>query len=355
MKNRQHDKRLRLSLGKGKRKELNMRKFGTIWVLVILAFVLTACPGGGTKPPEKDTSRPTIVSLKPAPNSRGVLDSATMEIEFSEEMDQQSAQAAFQELADSKNTPFGSLTFNWSNDGKTMFVKPVNGLKYSDNDEANQYAYRITTTAKDLAGNKLDTGQGAGPSTFFFTFATHYKTIRSDAALDGYIISSGGVRAISASIIVGDTNMDYGERGFLSFDLNSLPAGTLRIEDARVAIYPYQKMGNPNTLGQLRVVSVNYGDSLDMQDFDAAGIGNFRLLKPKVVSNPLKNEWVAKSFEHAVQDDWTNRASRGMRSQFKIYYEKKSNSNQVLDGMSFWSGNGPAAKRPYLWVKYLAP
>ena len=106
-------------------------------------------------------------------------------------------------------------------------------------------------------------------------------TLESEAALDGYrgSDSSGSTRQ---DILVGNGEMTTtaGElvwRGFMSFDLSGVASGTT-IESAELRFYQAKVGGNPyGKLGGLIVDHVDFGSSLDADDFDAPALDSAAL------------------------------------------------------------------------------
>lgn len=113
-----------------------------------------------------DTTSPQVSTVLPEPNATGVSVHATITVTFSEAMDKQSVETAFQ------SPDLGNFTFDWRDD-QTIVVTPTAALAHASGGpgvRARTFTYRLTTVAKDLAGNELDHAYEA-------TFATQRRVI----------------------------------------------------------------------------------------------------------------------------------------------------------------------------------
>jgi len=141
------------------------------------------------------------------------------------------------------------------------------------------------------------------------------QTLTSTAALDGYrsSIDTGGT---TAGIVAGRAST-LADRGFVSFDLSTLPSGitvdkaTLRLYQARITHNPYSACGN------LLVDHLDFGTSLEGSDYNrtalAANIGT--------LANNLTLEWKEIEVTEGVKDDLT--ADR-TRSQYRLQFASET-------------------------------
>ncbi|MFC2036665.1 FHA domain-containing protein [Chloroflexota bacterium] len=129
-------------------------------------------------------------------------------------------------------------------------------------------------------------------------------TVESDASLDGYRANnSSGSRRHDILVGNGDIVDPTGElvwRGFMSFDLSSIPSGAditnveLRFFQAKVGGDPYGKLGN------LVLEHVDYGSSLDASAYDTAAMDSAMLAQQPnpgawyILSDPTLADWVGK-------------------------------------------------------------
>ena len=112
-----------------------MNRLTTVLLTVI---VLLAC-----KP--SDNTPPSVVSTFPANGAVGVPTNTQIRVTFSEPMDTASAEAAF------RITPAVVGKFEWVGDNAVMYWKPDTVLSVQTS-----YAFRVETTATDVAGNRLE-------------------------------------------------------------------------------------------------------------------------------------------------------------------------------------------------------
>ena len=101
----------------------------------------------GLATPVADGTAPTVAAVSPADGATGVATGANVSVGFSEAMNTASAQAAFS-LVRSSDGAAVSGTFAWS--GDTMTFDPSSSLTAGA-----EYTARLTTGAKDKAGNAL--------------------------------------------------------------------------------------------------------------------------------------------------------------------------------------------------------
>ncbi|MBB6099491.1 hypothetical protein HNR42_002941 [Deinobacterium chartae] len=330
-----------------------------------LTLILAACSSGGNPNPPPDTTPPTVLSIVPGDGTTGINKSADVVVTFSEKMDQASAQAAFQ----SANLPDG--TFSWNAEGTVMTYNPNADLAYGPT--GTNYSLNITTAAKDLAGNAL----AASVSSSFRTYRQVSSTFNSVTDLDGWVREDGNVNtALGLSgLMVGDSaavdNASY--RSFLTFDLSGLPASleASNIVEAKLEVYQNDVVGTPYTdldecsgapvlvCTNIMVEHVNYGSSLTASDFDAAAllyvgqIGCATIIACDEVSLGYKTLTTG-AMRDALADDWTNRAERGNRAQFRLRFAKQSDFDGASD-IVYFNAAESASNKPRLVLTYLLP
>ena len=112
---------------------------------------------------QPDTTPPTVLSVTPSNGARGVAKDVSIVVAFSEPMDQQKTEAAYESTA----LPATAVTFSWSADKTQLTIDPTNDLSYASGSattlEPTKYSFAINTSAADLAGNPLQQ-----PQTFEF-------------------------------------------------------------------------------------------------------------------------------------------------------------------------------------------
>jgi Bacterial Ig-like domain len=292
-----------------------------------------------------DTTAPTVVSIDPPNGATGVEDDQSIVITFSEKMDQLSAQAAYQ----SADLPASEVTFNWNAEGTQLTVKANDFLEYAAGDdpsiEAKTYALTVTSTAKDVAGNSLTPF-----SSSFSTLRVISAAIYGTASLDG----TESCVLTRETFLVGDLfdgPTDSGSRGFVSFDLTDIPAGAVA-EEARVIINKVRINNNPYDLGDILLEHMNYGDSLDGNDYDMPVLADLGSLDS--ASAPATG-YLSSEVTSAFNDDLANRTMRGNRSQYRLRFPIENNDNDASDYVVFTSSDGPEGQRPFINVVYYIP
>lgn len=150
-------------------------------------------------------------------------------------------------------------------------------------------------------------------------------------------LTSMGTKYDGQIYTAGDQGGNHQVKCFLAFDISSIPAdatitsATLGLTDNRIVL------GNPfATLGKLSVYNVNYGNTLELSDFDG----------PKLSTvwsgNSLPSEVI--EVKSAVQ----NAVSSGKKYvQFRIEFTKKTDSDNSVDRIEF--------KNPTLMYFYSTP
>ena len=338
-----------ITMGTGARDDAN----NTLQSAFTFSFTTAAAP---------DTTRPTVISTTPANNAVGVPRSvfnfpfstpSTISVSFSEPMSQSSAQGAF---SITSPTGFNGGTFTWNSSGRTMTYTPPTSFPYGQ-----QVTFSIAggaTGATDLAGNSLQT-------TYTSTFRIKRRTTASflntsaSAALDGFLTSTSGCGSITPSVgstvaAAGDSTTNLVYRGYLTFSLASLTSlANVNITSATLNTTQVSCSGNPftTTFGStIEAWHVNYGPSLEAADCSTSNLGS----RQYTLSNSTALTLKTVSVIDAVEDDWTNRVSRGNRSQFML---RTATIGTDSDGSADWCSQGTyntttTSNRPYLSITY---
>ncbi|OGM15278.1 hypothetical protein A2V56_03930 [Candidatus Woesebacteria bacterium RBG_19FT_COMBO_42_9] len=175
------------------------------------------------------------------------------------------------------------------------------------------------------------------------TPAIQTMTITGTAALDGWRASNGGGNT-TWYIQIG-RNATLTERGFVSFDISSIPSGKT-IDEVTLRLYQGQLEGTPYASGGSLIVDhLDYGDSLGNEDLNASAISsNIGTLtsnasiewKDLIVTNPLK----------------TDIAASRTRSQYRLRFTTEATGADAW--ARFESGDNylSTGNRPQLVVKY---
>lgn len=303
--------------------------------------------------------QPAIVMVSPADTAVGVPRSAPLVVTFNHAMDVGPTQAAF-----SITSPagLGGGVFSWNVAGTVMTYTPPAGWPYGAD-----VAWQVGTGARSLSGDALPA-----------PFAASFRVRRFGAAqLFGCAGGSGctvvGEGTVSsapscapASVSLGGT-ATAGDRastavepaqsvstGFLTFALGPLASrqnlvvlgATLRIQQVSCTGDPFASTFG----GAIDVDHVDYGPALTASDCGTSALGG----RTSALSTSLAPGWRATDATAALQDDWTNRAARGLRSQWRL-----RTRSVVTDGDAFFDACAFATAaatdptlRPYLDVLY---
>ncbi len=319
------------------------------------------------KIPVPDVTPPTVVSVDPPNGATGKYNTQPITVTFSEPMNQVATQAAYQ----SADLPASAVTFTWGTDGKVMTVKPNAPLEYkvvpSPNDAARSYSFALTSTATDLAGNKL-----AGLNSSFSTLKQVTMVISSVDALTGS--AAGGATSFACpDICVGDAVENLGLRGFVTFSLFSLPSdlSVENIVDANLN-FAYKSIS-----GEIACRSFDSSQqTIRINDFFIESV-SFNTLNNNIYELQTNNlvykqdytgdiifcdkniTWYPNNTVNnkvntlaAVKKDWENRKSRNSLSQYRFRFGLQTDVNGKADYIDFVkSGSGA----PRLEITYLIP
>jgi hypothetical protein len=170
----------------------------------------------------------------------------------------------------------------------------------------------------------------------------------SIGAEDGGITKEGATYTKYAGACAGDTVANGTRRGFLSFDISSIPNGSTILE-ATLDLSSYTKDGNPTygTLGFFEIYHYQYGNyaTLDSADFNAVG----KLVKGGRYSIYPLSPWKLDASESSTSE----KVIQGLvdahktRSQFKVQFSNLTDGDAVLDFFCFTNAT--------LTIKYTTP
>jgi hypothetical protein len=170
----------------------------------------------------------------------------------------------------------------------------------------------------------------------------------SISAEDGGIQKEGATYTKYAGACAGDTPVNGTRRGFLSFDISSIPANA-NILEAVLDLTSYTKEGNPTyaTLGYFEIYHYQYGNyaTLDSADYTTAG----KLVKGGRFSAYPFSPWKIDASESSTNE----KVIQGLvdahktRAQFKVQFSTLTDGDAVLDFYCFTNAT--------LTVKYTTP
>lgn len=156
-------------------------------------------------------------------------------------------------------------------------------------------------------------------------------TLNSTPGVDGFVTSGGSV-VTNTQTMVGDTSVNTGCRGFVSFDITSIPPGSIIIS-ATLRMYQEGVNGTPyTTLGSISVDHVDYGPTLDAADYNQAALQE----NIGILSNNATLEFKTLDVTARLQDDMDHGRTR---SQYRLLFPTETDNDSVRDAAFFTSAN----------------
>jgi hypothetical protein len=175
------------------------------------------------------------------------------------------------------------------------------------------------------------------------TPASQSMTITSTATLDGWRASNGGGN--NTWYIQIGRNATLYERGFVSFDISSIPSGKT-IDEVTLRLYQKEVEGTPySSLGSLIVDHLDYGDSLGSEDLSAGAITS----NIGTLTSNASIEWKDLIVTNALKADIS--ASR-TRSQFRLRFSTEATGADAWARFESGDNYMGTGNLPQLVVKY---
>jgi|LGOV01.1.fsa_nt_gb hypothetical protein len=172
-------------------------------------------------------------------------------------------------------------------------------------------------------------------------------TLNSTSGLDGFV-TSGESAVTWSQIMVGDTSANVSVRGFLSFDISSIPpfanivSATLRAYQEAVTRTPYADLGN------VIVDHLDYGTTLDGTDYDLAALQS----NVGTLSDNPTIEYKTLDVTTRVEADINDGRAR---SQYRLLYPTPTDGDSLRDAAFFTSAYPGTGNLPELVVTYQGP
>lgn len=304
-----------------------------------------------TTGPAPDTTAPTVLSHTPSAAAIGIARSASITVVFSEPMDKASAQTAFGITAP---TGFNAGVFDWNPAGTEMTFNPDTDFGYGAD-----VTWRVSTAAKDLAGNAL----GSDATGTFRVIRLSTVTIEFDPQTSGSALSPDYWRQSPQYNLatVGDwvNNREY--RLFLGFRLDALPDSLLRITNSKLKWYVSGHHGDAfGSLGRLLLERVYIGNQIAISTQESTNPEARVQYESQALNTPLfiaRNDITTVGIFDVtsfVVVDWQDRLSRSSkRSQFRLRFEAITNNNGMED--SIYSSIDTSPKLAELEVTFEHP
>jgi hypothetical protein len=273
-----------------------------------------------TTGPAPDTTPPTVLSSTPATSAIGIARNASITVVFSEPMDKASAQTAF---AITSPSGFNAGVFDWNAAGTEMTFNPDTDFAYGDD-----ITWRVSTAAKDLAGNTL----GSDATHTFRAVRINTVTINYDPRTSGSATSPYYAKV--NYLFIGAAVGDYGqssqqERLLLGFKLETLPDDLILIKQCGLKWRVSSVLDNPfQTLGNLLLERVYIGEEIALSDTNSNNPASKTQYESPALSSPIiipsNSIYTITGVDVTsfVTQHWQERGSRGSkRAQFRLRFE----------------------------------
>jgi hypothetical protein len=300
------------------------------------ALVLAAASAGCGKDPATDPdvdpdvdptdeTAPLVVDTMPAADATGVAANEKVFVTFSERMDPATVEAAYSSV----QLPLDKVSLAWNPDGTVLTISPDTPLAYAEGTgtapaavTALTYVITIGAGAADLAGNTL----GAPLELSFATRRRLVAAFAIDLALST-VSRNSSLQGTSDGIWVGDNAVDNVYRGYVSFNLTSLPPGS-EIESAQFSARQLAPVGTPYGMGPVVAQHLTFPTLNNLGAVQALSL-------PGTFSADAVFESKLIDVTPQVQDDVANRAARGNRSQYRLQIDQASNNDGITDRAVF--------------------
>lgn len=296
---------------------------------------VTPPPPALTPPPEEmQPAGPSIVSVSPADGARGVSNDVRIVITFSVPMDPARTEAAYQ----SEAVPSSGVSFSWNDTGTVLTITPDDTLDYpmgSDPDavEVRPINYFLSASAQALDGQHL-----AAPAEFSFALLRQINvslSAQQNRDLTGSWRSNdtyglGDCARDQDTVCMGDSGtggIQY--KGFMTFDLSSLPTSMAQLSLARLSFQITERPGNPfNGLGAF---------FLDHAAFEAIGPDAFEADPLAALGTIAMNGNAGAVLQMDVRTALRADVGTRARAQFRLAFEEITNNNGIADTLiSSW-------------------
>lgn len=302
-------------------------------------------PAPDAPEPTPVNEAPYVVSLSPDEGDVGVRRDASIVVTFSEPMNEEATEAAFQ-----INTIMLCLlpsTLSWNDDATALTFDPCGLWKYGD-----EIAVTVMNSAEDESGLEM----AADFESDFRILQQSTIKLRSVDAYDGYVYAPN-IQAQEHAVSEGQTFfVGTWSRGFLTFDLSEMPQNAIDIEEAELRIKQKDHQDGayetPGT-GGLSVWTVHYG-TLTNDDFNKAPNENPCGCEYGHTGWDATDGWKSQDVTILVQDDWAHADERDYLSQMRLAFAKSNGQGSSISA-EFHSGKGVGVARPYILVTYTHP
>jgi hypothetical protein len=272
------------------------------------------------QPDPEDTEAPLVVETTPAEAGTGIDSKAKITIRFSEPMDVGTVLSAYE----SAQLPLDKVSMSWNEDLTELTVSPDAGLLYAEGTGTDlaavsrlTYSISIGADAADLMGNPMG-------AAYKLSFSTKLRMFTTAALVPelSHTTLGGALLGVDVDVISGDAsinNLPY--RGYVSFDLASIPQGSV-VESASFAARQLSVEGTPyGALGPLQTYHLTFAAMNDV--FTTNPIS-----APGIFSMDGNSESKSIDVTPQVIDDLANRVARGDHTQYRLQFDSVSTNNE---------------------------
>jgi hypothetical protein len=315
------------------------------WLVLVPALGLTGCGNDGSAGDDAgtgdattgdaSTTGPVVLAVTPEDGALGVLEGASIVIQFDRAMDTASVHAAFS----SPDFDLAETGVTWNAAGDTLTISGSGILEYAEGASpeavtAHGYAFDIDTTATDADGNPLE-------EALSVTFHTARLILAAPGLVEDHTGTVGSdVSADAAALSAGDDADDETFHGVITFDLSEVAEAPIAIEQATLSMRQANKEGDPfEVLGTCYFEHVAFGE-LDALTYQYPTLRVIDTLDPADVVYTLD---VAED----VDNDLGMRSERGDRSQYRVRFSTLTNADGEPDLLHL------IADSPSLDLRYL--
>jgi hypothetical protein len=284
-------------------------------------------------PPEVEPLRPIIIAVSPEDGATAVDGDTELVIEFSVPMNRELTEAAYQ----SEGIPSTGVTFSWNEESTVLTITPDEPLEYAVGTdpaevEALAYSFFLSASAEDAEGNQL-----AAPEEFSFSvlrqidvsfFAVQDRDLtgswRSDGAYGSQQCARNQINMCVGDARVGGDNEQY--RGFITFDLSSLPESMARVSAAQLNLQITGMSANP--FGGLNGLILEHAsfDVIGPDAFGAQALSNLG----RIATAGAAGTVVSADVLATVEVDAAERGMTQYRFRFGNATDNDNNSDVIL-------------------------
>ncbi len=271
------------------------------------------------KPPGLPGVAPKVTSIAPADGAK-VRENETITIQFSEEMNPASVEAAFKPATAGAAAP----KFRWSPDKTVLTVDPTFTYPAGSDPSSprSSYVFSLTIEAKDANGEALDSPVGRSYPLTYRRITAVIPFTNKDATenlLSGHVHETYGGRFTFAQAGF-DSKLGRFDI-FATFLIDVLPANIVKIEAAHIASQIETLSGLATGLGNLRLGDLIYPIPMAASAFGASFTRIGELVSAASIwKQDAKFQYTVTG---ALTADYLDRGARGNRSQYRFFFDGK--------------------------------